>query len=125
MQDNFIKAKKVLGTSGGINSKSITCIEECCYGYDARPEKGTHIKLCGQDFWTFISNGNNELYSDIIEPIGKLADEKNKELIELTNAKLNLFTAEFISEYCNSDGSINWALFVARNSGSKSDYHSN
>ena len=125
MQDNFIKAKKVLGTSGGINSKSITCIEGCCYGYDARPEKGTHIKLCGQDFWTFISNGNNELYSDIIEPIGKLADEKNKELIELTNAKLNLFTAEFISEYCNSDGSINWALFVARNSGSKSDYHSN
>ncbi|EDA9471345.1 cytosolic protein, partial [Salmonella enterica subsp. enterica serovar Rissen] len=72
MQDNFIKAKKVLGTSGGINSKSITCIEGCCYGYDARPEKGTHIKLCGQDFWTFISNGNNELYSDIIEPIGKL-----------------------------------------------------
>ncbi|MFM2860691.1 hypothetical protein AB8Q97_26940, partial [Klebsiella pneumoniae subsp. ozaenae] len=39
--------------------------------------------------------------------------------------QLNLFTAEFISEYCNSDGSINWALFVARNSGSKSDYHSN
>ncbi|HIF6265116.1 TPA: hypothetical protein ACX3KG_006233, partial [Raoultella ornithinolytica] len=61
----------------------------------------------------------------IIVPIGKLADEKNKELVELTNAKLNLFTAEFISEYCNSDGSINWALLVARNSGSKSNYHSN
>lgn len=123
MKDNFTKAKKVLATSGGIRSNSISCIEGCCYGYDATPEKGTHLKLCGQDFWTFISDGNKELYKDIIKPIGKIAKEKNDTLIELTNAKLNLFTAEFIADYCHADGSINWELLVASNSGSRSNYH--
>lgn len=123
MKDNFIKAKKILGTSGGITSSSINCIEGCCYGFDSKPEKGTHLKLCGQDFWCCISDGNPNLYKDIIEPIGKTANKKNRALIELTNAKLNLFTAEFISDYCNSDGSINWALFISNNSSSRSNYH--
>ncbi|WGL95591.1 PmeII family type II restriction endonuclease [Arsenophonus nasoniae] len=124
MKDNFIKAKKILGTSGGMNSRAITCIEGCCYGYDSNPEKGTHLKLCGQDFWTLISDGNERLYKEIIEPIGKIAKEKNEKLIEITNAKLNLFTAEFITDYCNEDGSINWDLLVHNNSSSRSNFSS-
>lgn len=122
MKDNFNKAKKVLGTSGGINSTSIVCIEGCCYGYDTNPEKGTHIKLCGQDFWTLISGGNFSLYKDIIEPIGKIAKLRNDSLLEITNAKLNKFTAEFIEEYCDKNGAIDWDLLVSGNSGSRSNY---
>ncbi|MBE8127856.1 hypothetical protein IC627_23090 (plasmid) [Photobacterium damselae subsp. piscicida] len=50
MKDNFTLASKVLGTSGGLTSQKISCIEGCCYGSDSTPNKGTHLKLCGQDF---------------------------------------------------------------------------
>ncbi len=119
MKDNFLLAKKVLGTSGGISSQSIFCVEGCCYGYDSSPDKGTHLKLCGEDFWTFISGGNANLYKEIIEPFGRSAKEKNEELQYLIDAKLNLFTAEFVAKYCNNLGVINWELLVQDNSGSK------
>jgi len=119
MKENFLLAKKVLGTSGGMSSQSIFCVEGCCYGSESSPDKGTHLKLCGEDFWRFISNGNNLLYKDIIEPFGRTAKEKNEELQEIIDAKLNIFTAEFVLKYCDSSGFINWELLVQDNSGSK------
>lgn len=119
MKYNFLLAKKVLGTSGGMSSQSIFCVEGCCYGYESSPDKGTHIKMCGEDFWGFISDGNSNLYKDIIEPFGRTAKERNEELQLLIDAKLNLFTAEFVSKYCNQFGVINWELLVQDNSGSR------
>lgn len=120
MKENFLLAKKTLGTSGGINSQSIFCVEGCCYGSDSSPDKGTHVKLCGEDFWRFISNGNDLLYKEIIEPFGVLAKERNIELQKLIDSKLNLFTAEFVSKFCNHEGTIDWELLVHTNSGSRS-----
>lgn len=112
----FKEAKKTLATSGGAVGMTIHCVEACCYGIDNNPEKGTHQKLCGQRFWELISGGNESLYRDIIEPLGYKAKEKNEELQELYTQKLNLFTHEFLTNFC-VDGFIDWNKLVAYNSG--------
>lgn len=54
---------------------NIVAINGCCYGQDKNPDKGDYFKYCGQRFWEFIS-GNEELYIQIIEPLGTKAKEK-------------------------------------------------
>lgn len=120
MKDNFILAKKVLETSGGVTTQRVMCVEGCCYGSEANPEKGTHLRLCGEDFWSFISGGNKDLFKDIIEPFGFEAIKRSDALNSEINAKLNLFTAEFVELYCDSFGRIDWSKLVEDNSGSRS-----
>lgn len=116
MVDNFIKAKKILRTS---NSKlHIIAVNGCCYGRDHKPDKGEYQKLCGQQFWTFIS-GNDLLYTDIIEPLGHKAKQKNEEFLEQYSQIMNKFTIEFGNEFC-LDGKINWEKLVQFNSSTKS-----
>lgn len=116
MVDNFKKAKKILRTS---NSKMhIIEVNGCCYGRDNKPDKGEYQKLCGQKFWTFIS-GNDLLYTDIIEPLGHKAKEKNEEFMEQYSQILNKFTFEFGNKFC-VDGKINWEKLVQFNSSIKS-----
>jgi hypothetical protein len=118
MKDGFRKAKKILGT----NSKGIKAIavNGCCYGKDDNPDKGDYLKLCGQRFWEFIS-GDEQLYTDLVEPLGHKAKEKNDEfLVEYTKV-INKFTLEFSREYCASDGSILWEKLVRFNSGMKTE----
>lgn len=111
----FKEAQRVFRTSG--NKMRCDAIEGCCYGKESS-EKDTHTKLCGQAFWEFIS-GSNTLYTDIIEPLGTQAHEKNKEYKKLYNQKITVFTAEFCREYCKENGEIDWAKIVKYNSGSK------
>jgi len=113
---NFSSAKKTLRTSGGAVGMNIICIEACCYGVDNAPEKGTHIKLCGQRFWELISGGKTNLYRDIIEPLGYLAKERNAEIDRLYSEKLNVFTAAFVERFCDN-GVINWDRLIKFNSG--------
>ena len=116
MVDNFKKAKKILRTS---NSKlHIIAVNGCCYGRDNKPDKGEYQKLCGQKFWTFIS-GNDLLYTDIIEPLGHKAKQKNEEFLEQYSQIINKFTIEFGNEFC-MDGKINWEKLVKFNSSIKS-----
>jgi len=63
MRDNFRKARKILAANMG-NYRIIT-VNGCCYGKDAKPEKGDYLKLCGQRFWEFIS-GNENLYMTLL-----------------------------------------------------------
>lgn len=112
MRSNFNTAKRILQTSGGNYSTNFICIEGCCYGYDNNPHKGTHIKLCGQDFWCLISGGNDNLYRDIIEPIGHRAKEMNDIIIASVTSKKNLLTAEFIYKYCDSTGAVDWLRLI-------------
>ena len=74
MRDDFRRAKRIRGT----NTKGIrsVAVNGCCYGKDNNPDKGDYLKLCGQRFWEFIS-GDENLYTDIIEPLGYKAKEKN------------------------------------------------
>ena len=102
MIDNFKKAKRILRTS---NSKMhIIAVNGCCYGRDNKSDKGEYQKLCGQKFWAFIS-GNDLLYTEIIEPLGHKAKEKNLEFLEHYSQILNKFTIEFGNKFCE-DGKV-------------------
>ena len=39
------------------------------------------LKLCGQKFWEFIS-GDDGIYTDIIEPLGHQAKDKNEQFMQ-------------------------------------------
>ncbi|PIE65573.1 MAG: cytosolic protein [Desulfobacterales bacterium] len=113
MRADFKTAQRTLRTS---NSKlSIVCVNGCCYGRDNKPDKGDYFKYCGQKFWEFIS-GNSVLYTDIIEPLGHKAKERNNDFIKAYSKRINKFTLEFGEQFCNYDGDINWENLVKFNS---------
>ncbi len=116
MKSDFTTAKKTLRTS---NSKLIiTAVNGCCYGKDNNPDKGEYFKYCGQEFWHFIS-GNNDLYTEIIEPLGYKSKEKNDEFMNSYSKMINKFTKEFITDFCKESGEIDWKKLVEFNSGKK------
>ena len=113
MRDNFRKAKRILGTN--TLSANVVAVNGCCYGRDRRPDKSDYLKLCGQQFWEFIS-GDEDLYTDIIEPLGHRAKEKNEQFIQEYAKVINKFTSEFIRTFCDTDGGILWEEIVKFNS---------
>lgn len=117
MKDNFRKAKRILRT----NTKAIhiIAVNGCCYGRDENLDKGDYLKLCGQRFWEFIS-GDENLYIDIIEPLGYKAKKKNEDFLAEYSRVINKFTFEFAKRYCDSKGTINWNKLVKFNSGKRS-----
>jgi hypothetical protein len=114
MKTDFISAKKKLRTSG--SSLIVQAVNGCCYGKDNHPDKGNYFKYCGQEFWQFIS-GMKNLYSDIIEPLGYQAREKNDAFLESYAKMINKFTKEFSSDFCDDTGQILWGKLVEFNSG--------
>lgn len=115
MKDNFRKAKRILKTNI-LTPQHIIAINGCCYGQDVYPDKGEYLKLCGQPFWAFIS-GNNDLYTDIIEPLGHKAKEKNELFLNEYAKITNTFTLEFLQDFCSPNGEILWKKLIAFNSG--------
>ncbi len=115
MKDNFRKAKRVLKTNIS-TSQNVIAVNGCCYGKDNSPDKGEYLKLCGLRFWSFIS-GNEDLYTDIIEPLGHKAKDKNEQFHEAYSKVVNKFTLEFIENYCDPGGAIHWEKILKYNSG--------
>lgn len=115
MKSDFEKARKVLRTSG--SKINVITINGCCYGQVRDGDKGSYLKVCGQEFWELIS-GNNKLYILIIEPLGYEAKTHN-ELFDIEYGRLvTLFTQQFTEEYC-VDGLINWTKIIEMNSAKK------
>jgi len=112
MRDNFRRAKQILRARG--SSKHVIAINGCCYGRVRKPDKGDYFKYCGQVFWEFIS-GNNDLYAEIVKPLGYRAKEKNEIFIEEYARSITKFTYKFTEEFC-CDGLINWKALVQFNS---------
>ncbi len=113
MAADFKTAKKTLRTS---NSKLIIeAVNGCCYGKDNKPDKGDYQKYCGQRFWEFIS-GDENLYTDIIEPLGNKAKEKNDDFMKSYSQMINKFTKEFANDFCKDTGEIDWEKLVQFNS---------
>ncbi len=113
LRDNFRKAKRILGTNASL--KNVVAVNGCCYGKDRTPDKGDYLKLCGQKFWAFIS-GDDNLYTDIIEPLGHQAKKKNEQFVQEYAKVVNRFTAEFIGTFCDADGNMLWEEIVKFNS---------
>lgn len=117
MRENFKRAKKTLRTSG--QNLQIIAINGCCYGSDSSPDKGDYYKYCGQSFWEFIS-GSGTLYTDIVEPLGWQAKQRN-EVFEMSYSQvINKFTKTFLEEFSNKSGSVDWAKLVKFNSSKQS-----
>jgi hypothetical protein len=114
MKTDFTAAQRTLRT--GNARIHIRAVNGCCYGQDSSPDKGSYHKYCGQEFWKFIS-GTNSHYTDIIEPLGHMAKEKNDNFAELYARKINIFTREFGNEFCDEEGRIDWNKLVEFNSG--------
>ncbi len=113
MRTDFIAAKRTLRTSN--SGLIIVAVNGCCYGCNSKPDKGDHFKYCGQAFWEFIS-GNSDLYTDIIEPLGHKAKEKNDEYLYSYAQMINKFTFEFAENFCSRTGQIDWEKLVRFNS---------
>lgn len=113
LRADFKTATKTLRTT---NSKlNVVAVNGCCYGKVATPDKGDYFKYAGQQFWEFIS-GDTSLYLEIIEPLGHQAREKNEEFMVLYGQTLNKLTKEFIDDFCNAAGVIDWKKIVKLNS---------
>jgi len=113
---DFKTAKKALRTS---NSKiQVIAVNGCCYSIDNKPDKGDYFKYCGQEFWEFIS-GDENLYLEIVEPLGHKARERNADFQLLYTQRINIFTKEFSNKFCDKNGNIDWKKLVEFNSGKK------
>lgn len=113
LESDFKNAKKTLRTSN--SSLHVVAVNGCCYGRDAKPDKGEYFKFCGQRFWEFIS-GSSRLFLDLIEPLGKKAKERNNEFDLAYAGVINTFTLEFLTKYCTNSGQIDWEKIVKMNS---------
>jgi hypothetical protein len=90
-------------------------VNGCCYGRNGKEDKGDYHKLCGQQFWAFIS-GDENLYTEIIEPLGYQAKKRNEDFDKRYAKIINQFSKSFMDHFCNQ-GEINWGKLVQFNSG--------
>jgi Type II restriction endonuclease EcoO109I len=86
-----------------------------CYGKTKTSYLRGYLKIVGQNFWYLISE-NRDLYTEIIEPIGFRAREHNKIYQDGRNKLENRFTKQFIDQFCDQEGSIDWVELVEFNS---------
>lgn len=113
MVADFKTAKRTLRTSN--SNLNIIAVNGCCYGRDNKPDKGNYFKYCGQNFWEFIS-GNENLFTEIIEPLGHKAKEKNDSFVKSYSQMINKFTKDFANNFCKDNGDIDWEKLVRFNS---------
>lgn len=90
------------------------------YGYgkkkiSPRNEK-FYKELAGKDFWEWLT-GDAAFYTKIIEYMGQKPDEFAAAFEEAYNHAQNRMVRDFTLNYCNDDGSINWAKLIEYNSG--------
>lgn len=92
-------------------------VNGCCYGRDAKEDKGDYLKCCGQRFWELIS-GDEALYVKIIEPLGHRAKERNEDFLRLYDQAVNRFVSQFMQSFFAGD-LIDWEALVRFNSAAK------
>ena len=87
-----------------------------CYGKTKTADMSRgYMKVVGQNFWYLISE-NEDLYTDIIEPIGYRAKEHNDKFLHERSKVTNRMTKAFIDDYCDQSGAIMWLKLVQSNS---------
>jgi hypothetical protein len=108
MRLNFTRVIRVLHQNPAM--ATVVAVNGCCYGKDNHPDKGDYLKLCDQEFWSLIS-GDDDLYVRIIEPLGEEAKQKDEVFKDAYSQKVNLLTAQFLTEFC-TDGIIDWHMLL-------------
>ncbi|MBS3069029.1 cytosolic protein [Candidatus Micrarchaeota archaeon] len=115
LQRDYEGAIKILKQSKHV--KNVVCVLGIGYGKaKTTTKRGYILQVCGQNFWYMVS-GDETVYTKIIEPLGYRARELNYSFLAKKNQVINKFTGQFISEFCDKDGSIIWEKLVRYNSG--------
>lgn len=114
MKDCFERAIRIYKTNNRNSQVSVEAINGCCYGRDKKPIKTGYQKLCGEQFWHFIS-GDPNLYLNIIHPLGHQAKQRNDEFQQQFARIQTAFTEQFINHYC-VDYMIDWIKIIKLNS---------
>lgn len=98
-------------------ASSVQPVLGICYGKTrTNYMKAGYIKVVGQNFWYLISE-DKDLYTDIIEPIGYRAKQRNEAFCAERGKVINRFTRQFLDEFCDPSGAIDWIRLVEFNSG--------
>lgn len=112
-QDFKNAVTRVKQSNRGINVQPVLGI---CYGKTKTGYLRGYMKVVGQNFWYLISENNN-LYIEIIEPVGYRAKEHNDAFLVEKSKVVNRFTKTFLERFCDTSGAINWIKLVEFNSG--------
>lgn len=112
-QDLKNAVTRVKQSKRGVNVQAVLGI---CYGKTKTSYVRGYMKVVGQNFWYLISE-NQQLYTDIIEPIGYRAREHDETFLEEKGKVANRFTKQFIDKFCDESGAIDWVKLVEFNSG--------
>lgn len=89
-----------------------------CYG-KKKQKKSTTVyfrELAGQSFWQEIT-GDPDFYLKIIELMRDKPVQHANEYRKAFAEAVNRFTKEFVEEFCDEGGAINWRKIVEFNSG--------
>lgn len=88
------------------------------YGYGRKTQRKQMIyqEIAGQAFWELIT-GDSEFYKKLIDYMGDAPEENCKEFVKSIEKTKNRFTIEFIKDFCDPDGAIDWDKLVQFNSG--------
>ncbi len=68
---------------------------------------------------TIIVSDNENLYTDITEPLGHESKKRNNEFFEEYSKVVNKFSFEFMGMFCDPDGAVFREKVVQFNSGSE------
>lgn len=109
LRESFKNASKIVKQSR--RSISVQPVLGICYGKVKTVDTGLFLKIVGQSFWHFIS-GDENLYIDLIEPIGYEAKKHNEVYLKERDNTYNRFIREFTIDFCKSSGEIDWAKLV-------------
>jgi hypothetical protein len=114
LEANFKNALKVLRQSSHVGATQ--AVLGMCFGKMRDSDTGVYLKKHGQSFWTFIS-GSPRLYLDIVEPLGYEALERNARYETEKQATIKRLAQQFVPEFCDAGGYIEWSKLVKFNSG--------
>lgn len=109
MRQNFSQAQRIYRTNNA-RQQQVLMVNGCCYGRDNKIDKGDYLKYCGQRFWELIS-GDENLYVDLIEPLGHQAKERNERFMQLYDQVVNRFVMQFMQDYFAGDV-IDWPKLI-------------
>jgi len=110
---DFETAIKVLKQNN--RQANVMAVLGICYGKTKTTYPKGYMKVYGQNFWYLISK-SQDLYIDIIEPLGHKAHQHNSAFLRQKTKIVNQFTQEFLNDFCTG-GDIDWIKLVRFNSG--------
>lgn len=116
-QDLATAVSQVQRENAGLDVQAVLGI---CYGKTRTSYLRGYLKVVGQNFWYFISENQN-LYTEIIEPIGYRAREHNQEYERNKAMVASRLTIDFSETFCHRQGAmrgaIDWERLLEETSG--------